>query len=161
MKRSILWVCTLFFVTNLFAQKKFDIYNATENAEVAIKAATTKAAKENKHVLVQIGGNWCSWCAKFHKFTTENEQVGALLTSSFIVYHLNYSKENRNLSVLAKYLFPQRFGFPVFLVLDSNGKLLHTQNSAYLEDGAGYSKEKVMEFLSAWTVDALNPEKYK
>ena len=35
--------------------------------------------------------------------------------------------------ILAKYGYPQRFGFPVFIVLDGNGNRIHTQNSAYLE----------------------------
>jgi len=77
------------------------------------------------------------------------------------VYHLNYSKENKNLPVLAAYGYPQRFGFPVFLILDKNGKLIHIQNSGYLEEGKGYSKEKVADFLINWAPDALDPEKYK
>jgi hypothetical protein len=63
---------------------------------------------------------------------------------------------------LARYGFPQRFGFPVFLILDGNGKLLHTQNSAYLEDGnKSYKKEVVMGFLGDWSPTALDPGQYK
>ena len=132
-----------------------------ENAVAAIANAVGKASKEKKHVLVQVGGNWCSWCARFYKFSKEDVQVDSLLNASFVVYHLNYSKENKNLPVLAEYSFPQRFGFPVFLVLNENGKLLHTQNSAYLEDGNGYGKEKILDFLSSWTREAIAPETYK
>ena len=146
----------------VFAQdKKFDVYKPAENATAAIQKAVAQAAKEKKHVLIQAGGNWCSWCARFYKLSKEDAQIDSLIKSSFVVYHLNYSKENKNLPVLAKYSFPQRFGFPVFLILDGKGKLLHTQNSAYLEEGGGYSKEKVMEFLSNWTTKALNPKNYK
>jgi hypothetical protein len=77
-----------------------------------------------------------------------------------VVYHLNYSKENKNQDVLAKYSYPQRFGFPVFLILDGAGKLLHTQNSAYLEQDKGYSREKILDFLNGWTKNALDPERY-
>lgn len=141
--------------------KKFNIYKPLENATAAIQNHVAKAGKEKKHVLIQVGGNWCSWCAKFYNFTKTDASVDSLLKSSFIVYHLNHSPENRNLQTLAKYSFPQRFGFPVFLILDGKGKLLHTQNSAYLEEGKGYSKEKVIDFLNSWTVEALNPAKYK
>ena len=61
---------------------------------------------------------------------------------------VNYSKENKNLAEMKKLEFPQRFGFPVFVILDSNGKRIHTQNSSYLEEGDGYSKKKVIDFLT-------------
>lgn len=149
------------FAANAQEVKKFDVYKPAQDATKAIQKAVVKATGEKKHVLIQVGGNWCSWCARFDKLSREDAQIDSLLRSSFITYHLNYSKENRNLPVLAKYSFPQRFGFPVFLVLDGEGKLLHTQNSAYLEEGGGYSKEKVVDFLSSWTVQALDPETYK
>jgi hypothetical protein len=57
--------------------------------------------------------------------------------------------------------FPQRFGFPVFVILGADGNRLHTQNSAYLEEGKGHSVEKIKEFLEAWTVKALDPTNYK
>jgi len=43
--------------------------------------------------------------------------------------------------------YPQRFGFPVFVVLDDKGNRLHTHNSDYPEEGKYHSKEKVLEFL--------------
>jgi hypothetical protein len=77
------------------------------------------------------------------------------------MYHLNYSKENKNLDLLKKYGYPQRFGFPVFIILDANGNKIHTQNSSYLEAGKGYSKEKIIDFLQGWSPVALKPESYK
>lgn len=56
--------------------------------------------------------------------------------------------------------YPQRFGFPVFVILDSVGKRIHTQNSAYLEEGEGYSKKKVLDFLTNWSPEVLNPNLY-
>ena len=44
------------------------------------------------------------------------------MNANYVVYHLNYSKENYNAKLLTKYNFPQRFGFPVFLILDGEGK---------------------------------------
>jgi hypothetical protein len=78
-----------------------------------------------------------------------------------VLYHLNYSKENYNTDLMAKYRFPQRFGFPVFLVLDGEGELLHTQNSEYLEDGKGYDKRKVIDFFGNWSPKAFDPVNYK
>lgn len=142
-------------------QQRFHVYDPAANAREDIRKAVARAKNENKHVLVQIGGNWCIWCARFDQFSKADRNVDSLLKRSYVVYHLNYSKENKNLPVLASYDFPQRFGFPVFLILNKEGKRIHTQNSGYLEEGKGYSTEKVSEFLSNWTPDALKPEKYK
>jgi hypothetical protein len=44
-----------------------------------------------------------------------------------------------------------RFGFPVFVVLDENGKVIHIQDSSFLEEGQGYNQEKVLRFFKNWT----------
>lgn len=137
------------------------IYNPQANASADLKEAVKKAKAENKHVLLQIGGNWCSWCLKFHNLTTSDVQLDSTLKANYVVLKINHSKEVPNLDVLEQLEYPQRFGFPVFVVLDGNGKRLHTQNSAYLEDGAGYSKKKIMEFLAQWNKAAIAPESYK
>jgi hypothetical protein len=77
-----------------------------------------------------------------------------------VVVPVNYSKENKNEKVLEKLGFPQRFGFPVFVILDAKGNRIHTQNSAYLEADGGYNKEKVLGFFKQWSPAALDPKTY-
>ncbi len=137
------------------------IYNPEANAQKDIAAAVEKAKAEHKHVLIQAGGNWCIWCMRFNALVTTDKQLDSLVKADYIVYHLNYSKENVNDETFAQYGFPQRFGFPVFIIIDANGNRIHTQNSEYLEQDKGYSKEKVMDFLEAWSPAALNPDLYK
>jgi thiol:disulfide interchange protein len=109
---------------------------------------------------LQIGGNWCPWCVQFHNNYLTDPEIAAKM-QNFIPVMINYSKENKNLPLLQKLEYPQRFGFPVFVILDSTGKRIHTQNSAYLEEGSGYSKKKIVEFLKQWSPDAFNPDQYK
>ena len=156
-----LLLLSLFFSTTLFAQKDSLIYHPEADANSEVAAAVVKAKAENKHVVAMIGGNWCRWCRIFEKFRLNNAAVDSAMSRDFIFMHVNYSKENKNLELLKKFSFPQRFGFPVFVVLDAEGKLLHTQNSSYLEDGEGYSAEKVVDFLHQWRREALMPENYK
>ena len=114
-----------------------------------------------KHVFIQIGGNWCSWCILFHDLVKATPELKDYLDKNYETVLVNYSEENKNEAVLKKLNYPGRFGFPVFLILDGNGKLLHTQNSAYLEEGKGHSVKKVMEFLKNWNYGALLPENNK
>ena len=141
--------------------KTFKLYNPSENADSALRVAIKEAKSLGKHVFVQIGGNWCIWCARFNQFVTKDAQIDSLVQANYVVFHMNYSPENRNKETLAKLGYPQRFGFPVFIVLDGKGKQLHTQNSAYLEQDKGYSKNKVMEFFNHWSPKALDPSEYK
>ena len=162
-RKSILLIAFSLFTIISFSQdlSTFKLYSPTENAEEGIAKAVKEAKQSGKHVFVQIGGNWCIWCARFYDMTTKDAQLDSLIKADYIVYHLNYSKENKNEKLLAKYAFPQRFGFPVFLILDGSGKLIHTQNSGYLEQDKGYSKEKITGFLTDWSPSALDPKQYK
>jgi thioredoxin-related protein len=161
MKRFYLLM--LFFMVSYaaFAQEK-KLYNPSADATADIDAAVKKAAEENKFVLIQGGGNWCKWCIEFARFAKADTQIDSLINSSFVWYHLNYSKENQNLLVFAKYGYAQRFGFPVFIILNQKGERIHIQDSALLEDGkSSYSKEKILEFLNGWTPKALDPSQYE
>ncbi len=136
------------------------IYNPQADAQQDIKNAVTKARKEGKHVLLQLGGNWCIWCIRFNTLTTTDSTLSQLLRRNYEVVHVNYSPENKNEATLAQLGYPQRFGFPVFVVLDEKGNRIHTQNSAYLEEGKGHSPKLVAEFLTHWSPAATNPKTY-
>jgi thioredoxin-related protein len=139
---------------------KAKLYDPTANAARDIEAAIAKAKAEKKHVFIQAGGNWCVWCIRFNNYATMDKQIDSMINANYVVYHLNYSPENYNKPIFAKYGFPERFGFPVFIILDSEGNRLHTQNTAYLEAVKTYDKGKIMEFLYHWTPKAIDPKSY-
>jgi thioredoxin-related protein len=141
--------------------EKLKLYDPSADAKADIKAAVEKANKEGKHVLLQVGGNWCKWCLRFNEKATSNDTIRNEIEKNYVVYHLNYSKENENLDVLASLGYPQRFGFPVFVILDGKGNRLHTQSSGYLEEGKGHGTSKIMDFLTMWTPAAVDPKNYE
>jgi thioredoxin-related protein len=59
--------------------KTFNLYNPYENVDSAIKAAEKIAAKEGKHIFLQMGGNWCIWCARFNAFTTSDKKIDSIM----------------------------------------------------------------------------------
>lgn len=127
-------------------------YNAEENAEAKIAELVKQAKAENKNIILQAGGNWCIWCLRFNNYVQTTPELKTIVDENYLYYHLNYSPENKNAKVFAKYDNPgEKFGYPVFVVLDQNGKMIHTQDSAVLEEGKGYSTEKVKEFFLKWT----------
>lgn len=138
--------------------KNTKLYDPGSDAKAEIAKAIKKAKAENKHLLLQIGGNWCGWCIAFDKKLKSNDTLRIAVEKNYLVYHVNFSKENKNLEVLASLGYPQRFGFPVFVVIDGEGKRIHTQNSVYLEEGKGHSTKKILTFLNNWSPAAIDPK---
>ena len=156
MKLTYLLLFTV--ITFKVAAQEAKLYNPNAIAAKDIASANKKAKTTNKYVLIQGGGNWCKWCIEFAKFAKADQQIDSVINTSFVWYHLNYSKENENKVIFAKLGYPQRFGYPVFIILNEKGERIHTQNSEYLEDGkGGYDKRKVQSFLENWSPRVLQP----
>lgn len=159
MRFLILWL--LLAAQPALAQDSSRLYRPGADAAQDLALLLPKARAEKKHILLQVGGNWCIWCYRFNAFVQTDTFLKQLVRDNFLVYHLNYSKENKNLPLLAKLGYPQRFGFPVLVVLDAAGNRLHTQDSGMLEKGNGYDLQKVKAFLQGWSPAALLPELYR
>lgn len=159
--KILFFIFFAFLYLTAYNQDNKNIYNPNANAGEDISFAIKTAKEQNKHVFIQIGGNWCPWCLKLHEFYQNDIQIDSVMKADFVTVLVNYSRENKNLDVMQTLQFPQRFGFPVIVILNQDGSLIHTQNSAYLEEGKGYNKKLFMDFLKSWNVDAINPENYK
>lgn len=160
MKKIILVALLALFYTTGYTQETktaVTIYTPTADAQADINAAVKKAKKEKKHVFIQVGGNWCVWCIRFHDLVNATPALKDYLNTNFETVLVNYSPENKNEAVLKKLGNPGRFGFPVFVILNEKGKLLHIQNSAYLEEGNGHSAKEITKFLKNWNYGALHP----
>lgn len=126
-------------------------YHPEDDAELRITEMVSVAKKENKNIILQAGGNWCIWCLRFNNFVQTTPELKKTVDDNYLYYHLNYSPENKNEKIFARYGNPgDKYGYPVLLVLDKNGKLIHTQETGALEEGKGYSVSKVKEFFEKW-----------
>lgn len=135
------------------------VYDETADPMVQISKAVQNAGKDGRFVICQVGGNWCRWCLMFAEFITADQEIKALIDKNFEYIHVNYNprkpKDETALKMLERLGNPERFGFPVLVVLDSKGNVIHTQDSSFLEEGNGYNKDKVMRFFSNWTPEAV------
>lgn len=162
MKRILPLLLALLFAMPLMAQKKDNkeslpkVYDESINAMEQIDQALEQARAEQKFVLCQVGGNWCPWCLRFADYAANDSVIAPIIKENFVWIHVNTSKGNKNLEAMERLENPGRFGYPVFVILDSDGRRIHTQNSAYLEEGKGYSQKKVSEFLLNWTAQAIS-----
>ena len=139
------------------------VYDEDVNPIQQIDQAVMKAKSEGKFVICQVGGNWCPWCLRFADFIKKDNVIGNVIDENFVFIHVNYNpkkSEGEEKTQLAKKMLerlnnPARFGFPVFVVLDEEGRVLHIQDSSFLEEGQGYNQEKVLRFFRNWTPKAV------
>ena len=113
-----------------------------------VAAAVAKAKADGKRVIVDVGGEWCSWCHILDRFLDANAEAGALRDRNFVWVKVNWSKENKNEAFLARY--PAIKGYPHLFVLDADGKLLHSQDTGDLESGKSYDLAKMTAFFRKW-----------
>jgi thioredoxin-related protein len=150
MKSFLSLVLLVALSVTAFAQDKpqREKFDPKRDSAKDIQEAVKKATKENKRIMLDVGGEWCGWCHKLDNFFLTDKEAGDLLKKKFVVVKVNYSPENKNEAVLSKY--PKINGYPHLFVLDKNGKLLHSQDTGLLETGDHHDHDKVMTFLKKW-----------
>ncbi|MFA6540095.1 MAG: thioredoxin family protein [Bacteroidota bacterium] len=131
------------------AKPIFGVYAPSADPEEQLKQAISDATKDNKRILLDVGGEWCKWCHYLDRFFEENANVTAFLKEHYVLVKINFSKENLNESFLSK--FPKVPGYPHFFVLDNDGSFLYSQDTGKLEKGQGHDHDKVLSFLKQWS----------
>lgn len=127
---------------------RYRAYDAKADGKAQIAAALVEAKASNKRVLVQFGGNWCVFCEALDKLIEHNPDLRAL-HDKYVAIHVD---AGANADLDDVYGKPYANGFPVMLVLDADGKLLHTQASTafQLPTSVGHDPAGVKKFLSEW-----------
>ena len=168
MKKIILAFCAAVLTVTAEAQTALKkVYNEEINPLEQIDQAIGKAKAEGKFVVCQVGGNWCPWCLRFADFISKDTTISKVIDENFEYIHVNYNprkSESEEKQLQAKALMERlnncgRFGFPVFVIIDNEGKLIHIQDSSFLEEGQGYNQEKVLRFFKNWTPESVKGKK--
>ncbi len=157
MKRTLLLIAAIVTMAGTMAQTPLPrVYNENIDPMVQIDEALAKAKGEGKNVIVQLGGNWCVWCLRFADFIKKEEKIDSVLQSNYHLIHVNIPRRGTTQGEQAEVLQRRlnnagRFGYPALVVLSPEGKVLHIQDSSFLEEGKGYNAAKVLRFLQNWT----------
>jgi thiol-disulfide isomerase/thioredoxin len=125
-----------------------DHYDDARNPADDLKKTIERAKAEKKNILIQVGGDWCGWCKLMTNFIDTNEAVRNNLSANFLLMKVTWDENQRNEAFLSQY--PKINGYPHLFVLDSDGKLLHSQDTSPLEEGHGYNEKVYLEFLDRW-----------
>ncbi len=123
-------------------------YDPERDPAEDLKLAVERARVTNKRILLEVGGDWCSWCHALDRFIHENTRVADKLREEYLIVKVNYSEENENAAFLSQY--PEIPGYPHIFVLESDGTFLHSQGTGELELDKSYSEEAFLAFLDTW-----------
>jgi thioredoxin-related protein len=145
----ILAAALLLCATTVRAAELPTRFDPARDAAADVAHAVGIASAQGKRVIVDVGGEWCSWCHILDRFIASNADVRALLDAKYVWVKVNYSKENRNRALLSRW--PAIEGYPHLFVLDANGRLVHSQDTSKLESGKGYDKARVIAMLRRWS----------
>lgn len=141
--------CTLFPCLAQNSKPDTSTFNATRDPAVDIDEAVAKAKTAQKHILIEVGGDWCPWCHELDRLLQEHPELRQMRDENFITVTVYYNSENRNEKTLSRY--PKLLGIPHFFVLDPNGAVLHSQHAVDLQVNGSYSAEKMKAFLIRWS----------
>ncbi|MGD0957585.1 MAG: thioredoxin family protein [Candidatus Acidiferrales bacterium] len=137
------------------AKPNTDLYPPPEKARSEIAEALRTAAKDHKRVILVFGGNWCYDChvldATFH-----SKDIAPLVNANFHVVHVNIGEEDKNLDLADKYQVPLKKGVPALAVLDSDGKLVYSQQGGEFENSTRIGPTDVTAFLEKWAPPRQN-----
>jgi len=123
-------------------------YDPKRDAAQDIQDAIKEAQHAHKRILLEVGGEWCSWCHTLDRFFDAHPELIQLRDRNFVTVKINFSEENENKEVLSRYGPIE--SYPHILVLDADGKLLLSKETGSLESGKTYDVERLTEFLKQW-----------
>ena len=106
------------------------------------------ARETDRLVLIEVGGDWCSWCHVLDRFLDRHPAIWSKLHERFVVLKVNVDDSNDNAEFLAA--FPPAMGYPHMYVTRNDGSVVHSQDTAeFLRDGK-YSQQRFLAFLDRW-----------
>src|SRR5580698_187663 len=101
-------------------EAKKPVYDEKANAKELIDSALVAAKRENRRVLIQWGGNWCSWCLLLHERFKSDKDLAKTLRYEYDVVYI----DSKNAELMKKYGVDQNEGVPYLTILDGDGKVL-------------------------------------
>lgn len=125
-------------------------YDDSRDPFVDAAAAINLAKKTNRNVLIEIGGNWCSWCKKMDRFLADNPSLYQDLHRKYVLLKVNVSDSNENQEFMNG--LPPVLGYPHMYVSTASGKMLLSKDTAELLENGDYSIKRWQAFIEKWQI---------
>ena len=128
------------------------IYPDVARADADIATGLKEAAKTNRRVLVDFGGNWCPDCIVLDRYFHAAENA-ALLKNHYVLVHVNVGDKGitDNFAIAEHYGIPLKKGVPALAVLEPDGRVVFAQKQGEFEAMRKLDPASVRTFLMKWS----------
>ena len=123
-------------------------YDPARDPASDLDVALRIARAASRRVLMVVGGEWSSSSRTLDRFFAANPDLKRYRDANYVWLKVNWSAENHNEAFLRRY--PAINGYPHLFVLDSGGRLLHSQDTEELETTKNYDPAAMRAFLVKW-----------
>ncbi len=112
--------------------------------------ALQNAKETQRRVLIEVGGDWCTWCHILEDFISATPAVYTQIHDNFVVLKVNVSDANENESFLNS--LPKITGYPHLFITEDDGSIIYSGNIVQLLENGKYSREHFNHFLDEWSL---------
>ena len=131
--------------------KPYDETATPQAVNAALDAAFARAAAGHKRVIVDLGGNWCSWC-RMLAAVMELPEVKPFIDANFEVVPVNVTSAqgslDRNAQVLKRFGMTKVEGFPWLIVAEPDGKVVASSDA--VTDDAHHTPQTMVDWLAQY-----------
>ncbi len=129
-----------------------NVYDLSLDPVRTVDAAVVRAQREQRQVLVILGGNWCKWCLALDDLMSSDASIKEHLAKHYVVVKLDSAKAK----VLdERWGKPTKHGVPVLIFVDQHGQARHVQETVSLERWQGrilsHDPDRVLALLKSWS----------
>jgi len=124
------------------------VYDDKRDPFADANAAITLANQTGRNVIIEVGGNWCTWCHKMDAFLAENPDIYQKLHEKYVLLKINVSDSNENEAFMKG--LPPVLGYPHMYVSTAQGKMLLSKDTADFLKNGNYSRHSWLTFLDKW-----------
>ena len=147
MKKLILLASLLLVASNVWSEDEHLPYDESANAEIDLANAIAEANNKNKHILIEMGANWCPDCRTLGRYF-QRADIKAWLDERFIVVAVDVGEWDKNLEIAERYGNPISEGIPSLVVLDSKGVMQFATLAGELASAREISGDDLIEWLN-------------
>ena len=156
LRQTILFFLVLLpFVSQVYASQASSelplfsrVYDEQRDPYADGRKALKLAEETHRKVLIEVGGDWCSWCHVLDRFIKDHPRLESRLHEIFVVLKVNISDSNDNVEFMRA--FPRAQGYPHMYITDSSGTILHSQDTSEFRKNKKYSEQRFNVFFERW-----------